>query len=90
LSSIRSARLEKEQHDFNLEHYLADKYELTDETIFDYQLTIDKELNEQDRDDLKNLKYKQLLIDDPIPIYLGLIDLIYAFVYDQRITQFVY
>lgn len=88
-SSIRLARLEKEQHDFNLEHYLADKYELSDETIFDYELPISKDLNEQDRDDLKNLKYKQLLIDDQVPIYLGLIDLIYAFVYDQRITQFV-
>ncbi|CAF4428243.1 unnamed protein product, partial [Adineta steineri] len=44
-------------------------------------------LDEQDRDDLKNLKYKQLFIDDQISIYLGLIDLLYAFVYDQRITQ---
>ncbi len=51
------------------------------------KLIFGKEFNDQDRDDLKNLKFKQFLIDDPIPIYLGLIDLIYAFVYDQRITQ---
>ncbi|CAF1105862.1 unnamed protein product [Adineta ricciae] len=86
-SSIRSRRLEKEQSDFNVEHYLADKYELTDEELFHYKLTIDDELNDQDRDDLKNLKYKQFLIDEPISIYLGLIDLLYAFAYDQRITQ---
>ncbi|UJR32681.1 hypothetical protein I4U23_020141 [Adineta vaga] len=87
LTSIRSNRLEKEQSDFNCEHYLADKYDLNDEEVFDYKLILDNEFNDQDRDDLKNLKYKQLLIDDPIPIYLGLIDLLYAFVYDQRITQ---
>ncbi|CAF1201787.1 unnamed protein product [Rotaria sp. Silwood1] len=86
-SSIHSCRLEKEQFDFNYEHYLADKHELNDETLFNYKLIIEKELNDQDRDDLKNLKYKQLLIDDQIPIYLGLIDLLYAFAYDQRITQ---
>ncbi|CAF3561801.1 unnamed protein product, partial [Rotaria sp. Silwood2] len=85
-SSIRSCRLEKEQCDFNYEHYLADKHELNDEALFNYKLMIDEELNNQDRDDLKNLKYKQFLIDDQIPIYLGLIDLLYAFVYDQRIT----
>ncbi|CAF1095936.1 unnamed protein product [Adineta steineri] len=86
-SSIRSCRLEQEQTDFNSEHYLADKYELNDETIFDYKLILEDQLDEQDRDDLKNLKYKQLFIDDQISIYLGLIDLLYAFVYDQRITQ---
>jgi protein SHQ1 len=86
-SSIRSSRLEREQLDFNCEHYLADKYEFNDQSILDYKFIIDKELNDQDRDDLKNLKYKQFLIDDQIPIYLGLIDLLYAFVYDQRITQ---
>jgi protein SHQ1 len=86
-SSIRSYRLEKEQSDFNSEHYLADKHELHDETLFDYKLLIDNQFNDQDRDDLKNLKVKQFLIDDQIPIYLGLIDLLYAFVYDQRITQ---
>jgi len=85
--SIRLYRLEKEQLDFNSEHYLADKYDFNDQLIFDYKLIINKELNDQDRDDLKNFKYKQFLIDDQIPIYLGLIDLLYAFVYDQRITQ---
>jgi protein SHQ1 len=83
-SLIRSSRLDKEEKDFNVEHYFADKY---DESIFDYKLILDQEFNDQDRDDLKNLKFKQLLINDPIPIYLGLIDLIYAFVYDQRMTQ---
>lgn len=86
-SSIRSSRLEKEESDFNYEHYLVDKHELDDESLLTYKLVIDKELNDQDRDDLKNLKYKQLLIDDQIPIYLGLIDILYAFAYDQRITQ---
>ena len=86
-SLIRSSRLEKEQSDFNLEHYLADKYELDDPSIFQYQWNISDQLNDQDRDDLKNLKSKQLIIDDPIPIYLGLIDLLYAFAYDQRLTQ---
>ncbi len=86
-SSICLYRLEKEQLDFNYEHYLADKYEFNDQLIFDYKLIIDKKLNDQDRNDLKNLKYKQFLIDDQIPIYLGLIDLLYAFVYDQCITQ---
>jgi protein SHQ1 len=86
-SVIRSSRLDKEQADFNSEHYFADKYQLDDQSIFDYKLIIDDEFNDQDRDDLKNLKYKQFLIDDQIPIYLGLIDLLYAYVYDQRITQ---
>lgn len=86
-SLIRSSRLQKEQSDFSCEYYLADKYEIDDESIFDYKLIIDKELNDQDRDDLKNLKYKQFLIDDQVPIYLGLIDLLYAFIYDQRVTQ---
>lgn len=86
-SLIRSSRLEKEQSDFNLEHYLADKYELDDPSIFEYQLNISEQLNDQDRDDLKNIKSKQLIINDPIPIYLGLIDLLYAFAYDQRLTQ---
>lgn len=88
MSSIRLSRLEKENEDFNLEHFLADKDEFDDEkTILDYSIDLDDELTDEDRDDLKNLKYKQFLIDDPIPIYLGLIDLLYAFVYDQRITQ---
>lgn len=86
-SNIRSCRLKQEESDFNFEHYLADKYESFDDSLFDYKLTIDNQLNDQDRDDLKNLKYKQLLIDDPISIYLGLIDILYAFVYDQRLTQ---
>ncbi|CAF2136816.1 unnamed protein product [Rotaria magnacalcarata] len=86
-SSIRSSRLEKEQLDFNCEHYLVDKHEFDNEMLFNFKLTIDDELNDQDRDDLKNLKYKKLLIDDQIPIYLGLIDILYAFVYDQRLTQ---
>jgi protein SHQ1 len=85
--SIGSCRLEKEQLDFNSEYYLADKHELHDDILFDYKLILDDELNDQDRDDLKDLKYKQFLIDDQIPIYLGLIDLLYAFAYDQRITQ---
>lgn len=90
MSSIRLSRLEKENEDFNLEHFLADKDEFDDETmILDYSIDLDDELTDEDRDDLKNLKYKQFLIDDPIPIYLGLIDLLYAFVYDQRITQSV-
>jgi len=86
-SMIRSCRLDKEQSDFNSEHCLADKYELDDQSIFDYQLSIIDQLNDQDRDDLKNLKYKQFLIDDQIPIYLGLIDLLYAFAYDQHLAQ---
>lgn len=86
-SMIRSSRLNKEQSDFNIEHYLADKFELDDPSIFDYQLNISEQLNDQDRDDLKNLKSKQFLIDDSIPIYLGLIDILYAFAYDQRLTQ---
>lgn len=86
-SLICSSRLEREQSDFNLEHYLADKYELDDPAIFDYQLNISEQFNDQDRDDLKNLKLKQWIIDDPVPIYLGLIDLLYAFAYDQRLTQ---
>lgn len=87
-ASIRQCRLEKEQEDFNEEYYLADKDEFPDQTsILNYSIIIDDQLTDQDRDDLKNLKYKQHLIDDPIPIYLGLIDLLYAFVYDQRVTQ---
>jgi protein SHQ1 len=87
-ASIRQCRLEKEQEDFNEEYCLADNDEFPDQTsILNYSITLDDQLSDQDRDDLKNLKYKQHLIDDPIPIYLGLIDLLYAFAYDQRITQ---
>lgn len=90
-SSIRRSRLDKENEDFNVEHYLIDREGFDDEeTILDYSLNLDDQLSDQDRDDLKNLKYKEFLIDDPIPIYLGLIDLLYCFSYDQRITQSVY
>jgi protein SHQ1 len=86
IASIRCSRLKQE--DFNFEYYLADKNDFDDRTaIMNYTLTLDDELTDQDRDDLKNLKYKQYIIDETIPIYLGLIDLLYAFVYDQRITQ---
>ena len=89
IPSIRSSRIETENGDFNFEHFLADKHEFEDEeAILAYSLDLgDDELTDEDRDDLKNLKYKQFLIDDPVPIYLGLIDLLYAFVYDQRVTQ---
>lgn len=86
-SLIRSSRLKQEEIDFNFEHYLADKHEFDDELVLNYKVIIDKQLNDQDIDDLKNLKYKQLLIDDQIPIYLELIDILYAFIYDQHITQ---
>ena len=87
-SMIRSSRITQEHSDFNLEHYLADKYELDDPSIFDYRLNISEQLSDQDRDDLKNLKSKPFLIDNSIPIYLGLIDILYAFAYDQRLTQY--
>ena len=90
-TAIRAGRLKKEQADFHPEHYLVDQDEFTDEEhILNHELTIDDDqLDDEDRDDLKNLKYKQLLIDDPVSIYLGLIDILYAFAYDQRITQYV-
>ena len=89
-TAIRTSRWKKEQADFDPEHYIVDQDEFTDdEDILNYQLVIDDQLDDEDRDDLKNLKYKQLLIDDSVPIYLGLIDILYAFAYDQRITQYV-
>ena len=89
-SSIRQNRLNQEQEDFNLDYYLADRHEFDDEeNILNYSLIVTNELNDQDRDDLKNLKYKEFLIDESVPIYLGLIDLLYAYAYDQRITQYV-
>jgi protein SHQ1 len=87
---IRQHRLDRERNDFQIEHYLADQDDFADQSaILTYSLAIDDELTDENRDDLKNLKFKEFLIDDPVSIYLGLIDLIFAFAYDQRINQCV-
>ncbi|CAF0830274.1 unnamed protein product [Didymodactylos carnosus] len=92
-NDIRLKRYEMEQKDFNPDHYLFDLFDeenqATIQDLIDYKPQYDKHFTEQDKDDLKNLPHKKLLIEtnNNISLYLGLVDLLFSYSYNKRITM---
>ncbi|ESO89850.1 hypothetical protein LOTGIDRAFT_233998 [Lottia gigantea] len=88
---------QQEADKFNEDHYLADLYQ--DEVVVElvkvkpywsdlsYQDKIS--FNDKEREQLCNLPKKEYLLDenDIMPVYLSLVDIIYSYCYNQRITE---
>ncbi|ODM92342.1 Protein SHQ1 [Orchesella cincta] len=88
----RSLRLEKERVDFSDEHYLADlmeNEEVGSSLQFKFDLSSLKELSEKNKEKMKDLGNREFLVDKVglKKSFLGLVDILYAYCYDWRITE---
>lgn len=92
-SERRKQRIETEQSKFSDEHYLADLMENEDVAValqFKFDTKSLKELTERNRETLKELGKREFLIDSKITykrVYLALVDILYAYCYDWRVTD---
>lgn len=94
-SARRKERIACEQSVFDEDHYLADYFEM--DTVREYlefipefySVTSDEvELDEVDKEDLLKLPRKEHLLDKGAKsiVYLGLVDILYSWCYNHRIT----
>lgn len=90
----RDCRLEDELKRFSEDHYLADTFDSdVIPKIIKFQpwwtVSDSCELNEDDRDRLLKLPKKKYLIDaETLPaVYLGLVDIVFAYAYNHRFTE---
>ncbi|KAL8577919.1 hypothetical protein ACOMHN_011915 [Nucella lapillus] len=90
-SEKRQERLADEAVHFNDEHYLADKYENSDITdILNFQpwwLGKECTLTAEEKERMLNLPKKSYLLDgkELNGVYLGLVDILFAYAYNHRV-----
>jgi protein SHQ1 len=93
----RQLRIEDENKRFDDDHYLADFFDnssIIEQSILNYRplyLTEDanqSDYTQKDMDDLKNLPKKTYLLDKEQKYfaYTGLVDILYAYCYNDRIN----
>lgn len=94
-SQRREERLTNELSVFDEDHYLADYFEVdTAQQCVEflpefYSITADEvKLSEQDKEDMLRLPRKEHLLDKGVKsmVYLGLVDILYAWSYNHRVT----
>ncbi|XP_069141108.1 protein SHQ1 homolog isoform X2 [Argopecten irradians] len=93
----REKRTQAEQEKFDPDYYLADLYE--DDAIqelmsyrapWEKQLkSLDQEFTDSEKEKMRNLPKKEFLLDEKqlIGVYLGLVDLLFAYAYNHRATE---
>ena len=99
LEKRNKLKWKREQKDFSDDHYLANVFEDEDrdfiEHLIDQKMPWDdvdkfKQLTEQDKKDcIEKLKNRNYLLDfeDQIKCFLSLVDIIFSFCYDMRVTN---
>ena len=90
----KSLRLQQESDAFNCEHYLADYFddEMIQESIshnFDDLVNENAKLSEKELNTLTILPCREYIIDkaELKAVYLGLVDLVYAYCFNYRFTN---
>lgn len=89
----RILRLEGENQKFDQDHYLADYFddsEMINDTILNFEPEWNSgEFSEEEIDCLKNLPKKTFILDKEQKFYsfLGLVDILYAYCYNNRINM---
>ncbi|KAK7083808.1 Hsp90 cochaperone shq1, partial [Halocaridina rubra] len=92
----REERLVSELNSFDEDHYLADYFEVdTAQQCVEfipefYSITSDEvQLTDQEKEDLLRLPLKEHLLDKGAKnvVYLGLVDILYAWSYNHRVTS---
>lgn len=92
-SERRKLRIEGEQSKFSDDHYLADLMENEEVAValhFKFDTKSLKHLTEKNKGKLKELGKREFLIDSKTGlkrIYLGLVDILYGYCYDWRVTE---
>ncbi|RWS21882.1 protein SHQ1-like isoform X2 [Leptotrombidium deliense] len=95
IAQRRQERHEIENKHFSDDHYLADLHEETEiPTLIATKLCWDTldcstEFTDDEKFKLKNLPWKQYLIDKNMKYHLvmGMVDILYAFAYETRVTE---
>lgn len=88
----RELRLENENEKFDQDHYLADYFddsEMINDSILKFDLVWNEdEFSQEEIDCLKNMPKKTFMLDKEQKFYafLGLVDILYAYCYNQRIN----
>lgn len=92
MSERREKRQAAEQEKFDEDHYLADLYD--DDAIqellrYNPHTGYDSSegFTDEDKEIMRNLPKKEYLIDNRLSVYLGLVDIIFAYCYDIRSTE---
>jgi len=82
---------ETENDKFSEDHYFQDLMVTDISAILEYKLDLSefKELKDSDRDQLKNFVNQEFLLDktEHMQLFLGVVDIIFAFLYNLRINQ---
>ncbi|GFO25023.1 protein shq1 homolog [Plakobranchus ocellatus] len=94
MNERRILRLQQETEAFNAEHYLADYFdnEIIQENIsfhFDDLVCENVHLSQKEQDQLTALPFREYLVEksELKCVYLGLVDLVYAYSYNYRFTN---
>lgn len=102
VKQARQERLEAEEKHFSAEHYLADRYEPAGvEQVLAYEPPWRKLCSEGSTDDhlfcfteeeknkMRNLPRKEYLLDRQlvVSLELGLVDILFAYAYNKRVTE---
>lgn len=92
----RDKRTHTEQDKFDPDYYLADLYE--DDMIqelLNYNASWENQsecsdkvsFTDTEKEAMRNLPKKEYLIEDELSVYLGLVDILFAYAYNHRTTQ---
>ncbi|GFR70690.1 protein SHQ1 [Elysia marginata] len=90
----RRLRLQQESEAFNCEHYLADYFEdeaIQESVLLDFEDIVSKDVkfSEKELNTLATLPRREYIVDksDLKSVYLGLVDLVYAYSFNYRFTN---
>lgn len=88
----RELRLSAEEDKFDEDHYLADLYEddaIQELLLYNCWLGSDSAegFTDPENEMMRNLPKKEYLIDNKVSVFLGLVDIIFAYCYDIRTTE---
>lgn len=100
VQEARQERLKTEECHFSAEHYLADRYEPAGvEQVFAYEapwqnlpVQLDGDIfcfTEEEKNMMRNLPRKEYLLDKQLvlSLQLGLVDILFAYAYNKRVTE---
>lgn len=88
MSDRREKRMAAENNKFDEDHYIADLYD--DSVIQDlisYCPDYIGSLSDEDKELMRNLPKKEYIIENKVSVFLGLVDILFAYCYDMRTTE---